>query len=248
MPADRVHLLPNAVRPNGAHPPDASSNQNAPRLFLYPTRAIRRKNLGEFLLWAALAQPGDHFASTLAPTSPADRAAYDRWVEFAAAEHLPVDFGIGMSRDVPMAELLASAHAVVSTSIARGWPRLPRTVARPSFLRPQHPDITAAPHEGLDLPTSTLNSSCRWRSSAGTPSAAASPRTPVPADKYNRTAKEADIDAAFAAAVRNGLSTSAASTGLQSTIIAGLEKAGSPLGHPAADPDRGRPRARLHPA
>ena len=53
--ANRVHLLPNAV----SMPTVAGSIQGAgDRLFLYPTRAIRRKNLGEFLLWSALCEKG----------------------------------------------------------------------------------------------------------------------------------------------------------------------------------------------
>lgn len=153
MPPDRVHLLPNAIGLNHLSAPEANHGAG-PRLFLYPTRAIRRKNLGEFLLWSALARTGDRFASTLAPTSPADRTAYDRWVAFAAAEHLPVDFGIGMKRDVPMAELLASAHAVLSTSIAEGFGLafLEPWLAHRPLLGRDIPDITAGfLDEGLDL-------------------------------------------------------------------------------------------------
>lgn len=154
MPVDRVHLLPNAVGLNPVPPPGSANHGDGPRLFLYPTRAIRRKNLGEFLLWSALAEPRDRFASTLSPTSPADRAVYDRWVEFAAREKLPVDFGIGQKRDIPMIELLASAHAVVSTSVAEGFGLafLEPWLAHRPLLGRNIPDITAGfGDEGLDL-------------------------------------------------------------------------------------------------
>ena len=204
MPPDRVHLLPNAIGLNHLSAPEANHGAG-PRLFLYPTRAIRRKNLGEFLLWSALARTGDRFASTLAPTSPADRTAYDRWVAFAAAEHLPVDFGIGMKRDVPMAELLASAHAVLSTSIAEGFGLAflePWLAHRPLFGR-DIPDITAGfRDEGLDLtplytrllvPLEIIGGDTLRSRIAGEFRSLLA--------KYNRTAQEADIDAAFAAAV-----------------------------------------------
>ncbi|HPF98648.1 MAG TPA: glycosyltransferase family 4 protein [Kiritimatiellia bacterium] len=153
IPADRVHLLPNAIGLNHVPQPEANHG-TGPRLFLYPTRAIRRKNLGEFLLWSALAEPRDRFASTLFPTSPADRVVYDRWVEFATQEKLPVDFGIGQKRDIPMIELLASAHAVVSTSVAEGFGLafLEPWLAHRPLLGRDIPDITAGfLDEGLDL-------------------------------------------------------------------------------------------------
>ena len=48
-PPDQAHLLANPISLSGG----TNTAPASPRLFLYPTRAIRRKNLGEFLLWAA---------------------------------------------------------------------------------------------------------------------------------------------------------------------------------------------------
>ena len=41
----------------------------ADHLFLYPVRAVRRKNLGELALWASIAPKGHFFASSLGPTN-----------------------------------------------------------------------------------------------------------------------------------------------------------------------------------
>ena len=91
------------------------------RLFLYPTRAIRRKNLGEFLLWSALGEKGDRFATTLAPTSAGDRAPYERWVRVARSLGIPIEFEMGGRTTVPFPNLLRAAHTVVTTSVAEGF-------------------------------------------------------------------------------------------------------------------------------
>jgi len=119
VPHDRLHLLPNAV--NLPPPADRSA---APfpgrRLWLYPTRAIRRKNLGEFLLWATLAEEQDLLATTQAPRNPAELPYYRRWVALAQELKLDLELALGArSHDFPA--LLASAHALVTTSIAEGF-------------------------------------------------------------------------------------------------------------------------------
>lgn len=125
--ADRLHLLPNAV---ALHDAPANEIDDAPaaapphrdgRLLLYPTRAIRRKNLGECLLWAAVAQPGDRFGITRAPQNPTQRAVYEQWRAFARQHDLPVDFEVGQTRDVAYVQLLQSADALITTSVAEGF-------------------------------------------------------------------------------------------------------------------------------
>lgn len=139
--SDRVHILPNAVSIS----PVAASIQDAEaRLFLYPTRAIRRKNLGEFLLWSALGAKGDRFATTLVPTSASDRASYERWVQVAHSLGLPVEFEVGLRAGATFEKLLYSAHAVVTTSVAEGFGL--------AFLEPW---LAGRPLAGRDLPELT---------------------------------------------------------------------------------------------
>lgn len=118
---ERLHLLPNAVTLNGGAREPWDPRPAGERLVLYPVRAIRRKNVGELLLWAALAEPGERFAVTLAPKSPGDRVAYERWMAFARARRLPVEFEVGMRTRVPFEERLGSAWLAASTSVAEGF-------------------------------------------------------------------------------------------------------------------------------
>ncbi len=140
-PADHVCLLPNAV--SGKAPRDPLEAPSEDGLFLYPTRAIRRKNMGEFILWAAC-EPGARFAATLAPTNPSDLVVYRRWKEFAASCGLPVAFEAGLDGKVPFHDLLKSARAIVTTSVAEGFGL--------AFLEPW---LAGRPLAGRDLPEMT---------------------------------------------------------------------------------------------
>jgi glycosyltransferase involved in cell wall biosynthesis len=121
IPAERLHSLPNPV----AVPSEGESIKipqlKYDRLFIYPTRAIRRKNIGEFLLWSAMAEPGDLFALTLAPQNPTALPIYNQWKSLADRLQLPVEFEVGTRLDVPFATLMRSADALVTTSIAEGF-------------------------------------------------------------------------------------------------------------------------------
>ncbi len=143
MARRHVHLLPNAVDLPASVGQDESSGTE---LFLYPTRAIRRKNLGEFLLWAACAEGAQRFATTLAPASAADLPGYRRWVHLAEGLGLPVDFEVGRFDRRPFSELLASAKAVISTSVAEGFGL--------AFLEPW---LMRRPLLGRDLPEITCD-------------------------------------------------------------------------------------------
>ncbi|MGB0744883.1 MAG: hypothetical protein ACPGSB_10210, partial [Opitutales bacterium] len=121
----RLHLLANPVE---AHHNEKDSDSShiletlgAERLILYPVRAVRRKNFGELLLWSALAEPGDVFATTLGPTNKNYHVAYQRWQSFAQKNKLPVHFGIGETHDWPFETIMQAAHAIISTSIAEGF-------------------------------------------------------------------------------------------------------------------------------
>ncbi len=118
IPDDRLHLLPNAVSIPRCATPNHPFGEC--RLWLYPTRAIRRKNLGELLLWASLAEEQDLFATTQAPQNPAEQARYQRWVALAQELDLPLEFELGNRVD-DFAGLLAAAHALVTTSVAEGF-------------------------------------------------------------------------------------------------------------------------------
>jgi len=112
-----VHELPNAVTPflSAESDEDVASTKT----IVYPARAIRRKNMGEFLLWSLFAPEGYRFISTLAPQNPKARPIYDEWVAFAEELGLPVEFDAG--KETPFAELVQNATALINTSIAEGF-------------------------------------------------------------------------------------------------------------------------------
>ncbi len=116
---ERVHVLPNPIpdTPDSTLPPPPPPG---PALFLYPTRALRRKNLGELLLWAATAGRDEVYGTTLAPTNPSDRHPYERWKHLAFRLRLPVQFELGAS-GTPLAHLVQKSRAVITTSIAEGF-------------------------------------------------------------------------------------------------------------------------------
>ncbi len=156
LPAANVHLLPNAVPAGtGERDQDEPASRNSEdRLFLCPTRAIRRKNLGEFLLWAAVAPEGDRFATTLAPKNPAAHAIYNRWVSLARSSGLPVTFALAETTRLPFTTLLKRADFLVTTSVAEGFGLSylePWLVGRPLIGR-NLPEVTGQlTQAGMDL-------------------------------------------------------------------------------------------------
>jgi len=148
LETENLHFLPNTV----GWEEECPTEEQAPGrdLFLYPTRAIRRKNLGEFLLWSAVAPEGIRFATTLEPKNPAARPVYERWIRVAKELELPVSFAVGEKTESPYPRLLRSARALVTTSVAEGFGL--------AFLEPW---LVGRPLVGRDLPevTETITNS-----------------------------------------------------------------------------------------
>ncbi len=145
---ERLHPLPNAVAPP---PADADAGppefvKSGQRFLLYPTRGIRRKNLGEMLLLAALTGDACAYASTLAPENPEWLAIHHRWEKFAARHRLPARLGIGADPAVSYGGLLGAADALLTTSVAEGFGL--------AFLEPW---LIGKAVRGRDLPEITLD-------------------------------------------------------------------------------------------
>ena len=125
----RLHMLPNPVAAIDALPEPGSSRRlvrvaldvpEEARLFTYPVRGIRRKNVGEMLLWSA-ALADTWFFLTLAPENPAERAVFDRWQQLAAEQDLRCRLGKPDSSEMSFAEILVASDALVTTSVAEGF-------------------------------------------------------------------------------------------------------------------------------
>lgn len=129
---DHLHLIPNPVKIRDSQPIDdviaaarAKLNEslelpNDHQLALYPVRPIRRKNIGELLLWSVLAD-NVTFALTLAPLNPQEQAIYQQWVQFAEENRLPVRFEIANSTELHFEQVYAAADFIITTSVAEGF-------------------------------------------------------------------------------------------------------------------------------
>lgn len=135
-----LQLLPNAVWTETV--PAGSATAEAADWVLYPTRAIRRKNVGEFLLWSMLDKSGRPYGVTLAPENPVERKGYDRWCTRAAHWDLPVTFELGARKS--FAQCLEQAALLATTSVAEGFGL--------AFLEPW---LANRPVVGRDLPEIT---------------------------------------------------------------------------------------------
>lgn len=116
----QLHLLPNPVD-LGLVEGEDSAPSGQPPLWLYPTRAIRRKNLGEFLLWSVLAPKDSWFATTSGPENPLELPRYRRWKQVAAELALPVQFELVGPNSYGFIDLLRMADVAMTTSVAEGF-------------------------------------------------------------------------------------------------------------------------------
>jgi hypothetical protein len=116
-----LHLIPNEVAaasvPPAAEVPGAGPPER--KRYLYPVRAIRRKNIGEALLLSLFIPQGKTVAITLPPTTQKDEAIYRRWITAAEELKLPVEFEIGAA--APLAEIMTGAVCVITTSVKEGF-------------------------------------------------------------------------------------------------------------------------------
>jgi glycosyltransferase involved in cell wall biosynthesis len=108
-----LHLLPNEVRPVRASPGLERKR------YLYPVRAIRRKNIGEALLLSLFIPKGRTVAITLPPTLEKDLLIYRAWMDLARELELPVEFQVG--QDSPLEDIYGSALGVLTTSVKEGF-------------------------------------------------------------------------------------------------------------------------------
>jgi glycosyltransferase involved in cell wall biosynthesis len=160
--SDRLHLLPNPVSPPPVADDPAASRKRvlealdvppSHRLVVYPVRGIRRKNLGEFLLWSAMVERA-FFLLTLAPQNPLEENNFRRWQALAGDLGLPCRLGAPKSPELGFADNLAAADALITTSVAEGFGMvfLEAWLAGKVLLGRNLPEITADfTAEGLDL-------------------------------------------------------------------------------------------------
>lgn len=130
IPAAQLHTLPNPVGEFSKLKPETDKTRSVrselglsedARLVLYPVRGIRRKNLGELLLHAAISEPGTWHALTLAPENPGEIPSFERWRALSAKLELRCLFDICGSGQSKFFEALFAADSLVTTSVAEGF-------------------------------------------------------------------------------------------------------------------------------
>lgn len=191
VPRARLHKLPNPVTSLGAVGDRAAARRKLAerfgisaqhRFLLYPVRPIRRKNLGETLLWSILAGPETRVGVTLTPLNPAEQTHYRRWREVVDELRLGVSFELGGEDGLPLGENLAASDLVLTTSVAEGFGLV--------FLEPWMADRALV---GRDIPEITADFAA-----AGVELGDLSPRLRVPLELVGRTAFAGVLEEAFA--------------------------------------------------
>lgn len=162
--ADRARLLDRGIAPQRVYwlpnpvalppPPDYSAEECRLRIceqlaldpalpvLLYPVRAIARKNVGEFILFAALFGDRAHWLVTRSPENPREKPEFERWCRFARDSGANVLFDVGRKADFAL--LLQAADRIVTTSVREGFGM--------TFLEPW---VFGKPVVGRDLPRVT---------------------------------------------------------------------------------------------
>ena len=132
VPPDAVQTIPNPATEFPPLPSRYESREKLADLFsipqhcqliLYPIRAIRRKNLGELLLWARLADRGSRHIRFLVTLPPEHEEAsqYPTWKDLIQRLQLPVVLETAVPGKLTFHENLAAADTIISTSVAEGF-------------------------------------------------------------------------------------------------------------------------------
>ena len=126
----RLRLLPNPV-PSLKGLPDRGTARrrlqqrrdvaDTDRFLFYPVRCIRRKNIGEALLYSVLAPAGTVVGLALPPLNPAEIPIYAAWKDCARRLELPCRFEVGGPDGLSFKENLSAADAIITTSVAEGF-------------------------------------------------------------------------------------------------------------------------------
>lgn len=120
--AGNLHVLPNAITELPVRTtPDARPFSRDKLFAIYPTRGIRRKNIGELLLLALFYGDRVDFATTMRPENPEWKSVHEEWERVAKVMGLPITFGIAESGEYDFLDLLGWSDLVVTTSVGEGF-------------------------------------------------------------------------------------------------------------------------------
>lgn len=126
----RITLLPNPVHFESVYSLDDKKNNKDiitqqldidtdKKLITYPVRAIRRKNIGEFILLAFLFHDQANWLITQAPMNPEQIPIYEDWKSFCSENNIPVLFEAG--KQVEFEQLINASDFCITTSAREGF-------------------------------------------------------------------------------------------------------------------------------
>lgn len=95
------------------------SIDSSKKLVTYPVRVIRRKNIGEYILLAALLSLEANWLVTQPPMNPVELKSYNQWKDFCKKEKISMVFEAGVKTDFE--ELLQASDLCFTTSIKEGF-------------------------------------------------------------------------------------------------------------------------------
>lgn len=127
---ERVFLWPNPVKPlvknevltkaQAKHKLKEALHLDADKLIIsYPVRVIRRKNIGEYILLAAILGDKADFLVTLPPKNPVEIEPYEKWLTFCKTQQIKVVFEAGLK--VNFEWIMTGSDLCFSTSIMEGF-------------------------------------------------------------------------------------------------------------------------------
>jgi glycosyltransferase involved in cell wall biosynthesis len=130
IPESRCALLPNPVVFNQSTAVsgfDEIKNEIVTKLSLeqsklivtYPVRVIRRKNIAEFVLFAALYSDRANWIVTQPPKNPIEKEQYDKWTAFCKQENIKICWEAG--NKVDFENLIRASDFCFTTSIQEGF-------------------------------------------------------------------------------------------------------------------------------
>jgi glycosyltransferase involved in cell wall biosynthesis len=130
IPSYRVHMMPNPVTLGSFDPLKDKRELRSEviqklqmdkkkKICTYPVRAIRRKNLGEFLLLAVLFENNFQFVITQAPKNPDEESGYLRWKDFCWKHNIGIKFEAG--EIVNHEDLIGISDFCITTSAREGF-------------------------------------------------------------------------------------------------------------------------------
>lgn len=117
------------------------------RFLLYPSRSIRRKNIGEIILWGLISSRMGHpyhIGLTLRPENPDALEIYMGWRDWVQEVDMPVHFEMGLDARWTFQGLLEACDGFISTSVAEGFglPFLEPWILGKGIVGRDIPDIT----------------------------------------------------------------------------------------------------------